>query len=135
MLYFLDTNICISCIRHSVKTEAIVYSFLLYGYYNIKIPTIVVAELMHGAYKSQKMEEGLNETRDFISDFEVLPFDYSAAVEYGKIRASLERRGEVIGGNDMLIAATALSRNAILVTNNTREFSRIDGLTLEDWTQ
>lgn len=90
---------------------------------------------MHGAYKSQKMEEGLNETRDFISDFEVLPFDYSAAVEYGKIRASLERRGEVIGGNDMLIAATALSRNAILVTNNTREFSRIDGLTLEDWTQ
>ena len=134
MLYYLDTNICITCIRKSIKTENIVRRFIEYGYFNIKLSTIVIAELMHGAYKSKRTEETLSDTEEFIAGFEVIPFDYDAAVAYGKIKASLERKGQVIGPNDMLIAAAALSRNAVLVTNNTREFSRIDGLKLEDWT-
>ena len=134
MLYYLDTNICITCIRKSIKTENIVRRFIEYGYFNIKLSTIVIAELMHGAYKSKRTEETLSDTEEFIAGFEIIPFDYDAAVAYGKIKASLERKGQVIGPNDMLIAAVALSRNAVLVTNNTREFSRIDGLKLEDWT-
>ena len=134
MLYYLDTNICITCIRKSIKTENIVRRFIEYGYFNIKLSTIVIAELMHGAYKSKRTEETLSDTEEFIAGFEVIPFDYDAAVAYGKIKASLERKGQVIGPNDMLIAAVALSRNAVLVTNNTREFSRIDGLKLDDWT-
>ena len=134
MLYYLDTNICITCIRKSIKTENIVRRFIEYGYFNIKLSTIVIAELMHGAYKSKRTEETLSDTEEFIAGFEIIPFDYDAAVAYGKIKASLERKGQVIGPNDMLIAAVALSRNAVLVTNNTREFSRIDGLKLDDWT-
>ena len=134
MLYYLDTNICITCIRKSIKTENIVRRFIEYGYFNIKLSTIVIAELMHSAYKSKRTEETLSDTEEFIAGFEIIPFDYDAAVAYGKIKASLERKGQVIGPNDMLIAAVALSRNAVLVTNNTREFSRIDGLKLDDWT-
>lgn len=107
---------------------------MLYGYFNIKIPSVVVAELMHGAYKSKFKDKTLKETEDFISDFDTVPFDYSAAVSCGQIKTSLERKGLVIGPNDLLIAATVLSRGGILVTNNTGEFSRIDGLKLEDWT-
>ena len=133
MLYFIDTNVCISCIRGSRKTEALGYKFILHEN-DIRVPIIVIAELMHGAYKSKITEQTLKETEDFLSDLDIVPFDYDAAVAYGKIKASLERKGQVIGPNDMLIAAIALSRNATLVTNNTREFSRIDGLKLDDWT-
>ena len=134
MLYYLDTNICISCIRKTFAAESIVYRFIVHGYDSISIPSVVVGELMHGAYKSKISDKTLQETEDFISGFKIVPFDYEAAVSYGNIKASLERSGKIIGPNDMLIAATALSRNATLVTNNTREFSRIDGLNLSDWT-
>ena len=119
MLYFIDTNVCISCIRGSRKTEALGYKFILHEN-DIRVPIIVIAELMHGAYKSKITEQTLKETEDFLSDLDIVPFDYDAAVAYGKIKASLERKGQVIGPNDMLIAAIALSRNATLVTNNTR---------------
>lgn len=133
MLYFIDTNICISCMRGSKKTETLGYKFIIHEP-DIRIPSVVVAELMHGAYKSKISEKTLQETEDFISDFEIVPFDESAARTYGRIKADLERKGLVIGPNDFLIAATALSRRAILVTNNTEEFSRIEGLRLSDWT-
>ena len=93
-----------------------------------------MAELMHGAYKSKRPAETLKDTRDFLANFEIIPFDFLEATAYGKIRANLERRGEIIGNNDMLIAATVLVYGATLVTNNTEEFSRIDGLPLSDWT-
>ena len=135
MLYCLDTNICISCMRKTINAEAIIHQFMLNGYFNIKVPSVVVAELMHGAFKSKIAGLTMQETLDFLSDFEIVPFDYDAAVSYGKIKASLERVGKVIGPNDLLIAATALSHNATLGTNNTQEFSRIDSLKLSDyWT-
>ena len=133
MLYFIDTNICISCMRGSRKTEILGYKFIIHEH-DIRIPSVVVAELMHGAYKSKFGNITMEETEDFLRDLEIVPFDESAARTYGRIKADLERKGLVIGPNDFLIAATALSRNGILVTNNIREFSRIEGLRLSDWT-
>ena len=133
MLYFIDTNICISCMRGSSKTETLGYKFIIHEH-GIRIPSVVVAELMHGAYKSKFGNITMEETEDFLRDLEIVPFDESAARTYGRIKADLERKGLVIGPNDFLIAATALSRNGTLVTNNIREFSRIDGLPLSDWT-
>jgi tRNA(fMet)-specific endonuclease VapC len=67
--------------------------------------------------------------------FEIAPFDALAAYSYGKIRASLEKCGQIIGPNDLIIAATVLSQNEILVTNNTKEFTRVKNLALENWTK
>ncbi len=69
----------------------------------------------------------------FLSEIQVVPFDANAAREYGDIRADLEKRGLIIGGNDMLIAAHAKSLNLTLITNNQREFERVKGLKLENW--
>ncbi len=93
-----------------------------------------MAELLYGAYKSKRADENVKDVMNFVEDFEIIPVDLPEADLYGQIRASLGRKGQPIGNNDMLIAATALTHNATLVTNNTGEFSRIDGLKLEDWT-
>ncbi len=132
MLYMLDTCICVDYLR--AKNENLLKKVRSFNPRKIKIPAIVFAELLHGAYHSKRVEENLQDTIDFVADFEIIPFDRFEADAYGQILASLERKGQVIGNNDMLIAATALVRKAVLVTNNTREFSRIDGLKLDDWT-
>ena len=132
MLYMLDTCICVYYLR--AKNENLLRKVRSFNPRKIKIPAIVLAELLHGAYHSKRVEENLQDTIDFVADFEIIPFDRFEADAYGQILASLERKGQVIGNNDMLIAATALVRNAVLVTNNTSEFSRIDGLKLDDWT-
>ena len=134
MLYFLDSNVCIEFMRRGRFESRIRSRIIQYGLRSIKIPAIVMAELMHGAYKSKRSAETLKDTSDFLANFEIIPFDFLEAIAYGKIRAELERKGKIIGNNDMQIAATALVYNATLVTNNTEEFSRIDGLRLSDWT-
>ena len=134
MLYFLDTNICIHYMRKGVFTDRIRSRIIQYGLRSIKIPAIVTGELMCGAYKSKRPEKTLKETLDFLKNFDIVPFGEREADIYGQIRADLERKGHPIGNNDMLIAATALSCNATLVTNNTEEFSRIASLNLTDWT-
>ncbi|MBQ7221773.1 MAG: type II toxin-antitoxin system VapC family toxin [Synergistaceae bacterium] len=133
-MYVLDTNVCIDYMRKGRKAGLIDAKFLQYGVRNIKLPAVVVAELLYGAYHSKSIEKNLKETISLIANFEVFSFGAAEADAYGRIRASLERKGKVISDNDMFIAATALVRNAVLVTNNTREFSRIDGLRLDDWT-
>ena len=90
---------------------------------------------MLGAEKSARVEENRLLVERFLLPFEIVPFDSSAAREYATIRAQLESKGQLIGPNDMLIAATARSRNAILVTRNTREFKRVPGLKLEEWAE
>ena len=100
----------------------------------IKIPAIVKAELLLGVEKSAKKEENRSKVTAFLLPFEIVPFDDSAAIHYSKIRATLEQVGAIIGPNDLLVAATSLARSATLVTNNTKEFSRVDGLHVEDWT-
>jgi tRNA(fMet)-specific endonuclease VapC len=102
---------------------------------NIKIPSIVKAELLVGAYKSSNIERKKEIVTKILAPFEIIPFDSDASEEYGKIRAGLEMTGKVIGPNDLIIAAMVLSRGGILVTNNTKEFSRIKNLHVEDWNE
>ena len=98
------------------------------------ISSITYAELMHGVEKSQAVDKNRIAMALFLSPITILDFDSYAAEEYGKIRADLERKGTPIGPMDMLIAGHAKSEGLIVVTNNTREFSRVVGLSLEDWT-
>ena len=94
---------------------------------------MVKAELFHGAMKSVRPADTIAVQREFIDDFRSLPFNDAAANHYARIRASLERQGTPISSNDCMIAAIALANGLTLVTNNTAEFSRVVGLTLEDW--
>lgn len=90
---------------------------------------------MHGVEKSQAVERNRVAITLFLSSISIIPFDNCAAEEYGKVRANLERKGIPIGPMDMLIAGHAKSEGVILVTNNTREFFRVEGLEVEDWTK
>ena len=99
------------------------------------ISTITFAELMHGVEKSATPEQNLRTVEDFLSRLEVLAYDSDAASHYGDIRANLERRGLSIGVNDLHIAGHARSHGLVLVTNNTREFERVEGLRIIDWTE
>lgn len=95
---------------------------------------VTYAELMHGVEKSQAVEKNRIAMSLFLSAITVLDFDGEAAEVYGQIRAELERKGTPIGPMDLLIAGHARSQGLILVTNNTREFARVTGLRIEDWT-
>ena len=131
MTYFLDTNICIYFLMG--KYPNLLAKIMSYSPNDIKIPAIVKAELFHGAEKSIQRDDNINKISAFLLPFEIVPFDEASAEYYGKIKAALEINGKLIGPNDLLIAATALAKDAILVTNNMSEFSRIDGLRLENW--
>ena len=130
--YYLDTNICVEFLRD--KNKLLKDKLLSYQLEFIKIPAVVAAELLHGANKSREKYKSIVQVEEFLSHYDIIPFGLSDAKVYGEIKAKLEAEGNIIGSNDLLIAAAVLSRNGILVTNNTREFSRIDGLMLEDWT-
>lgn len=99
----------------------------------IAISSITLAELQYGVQASANIEKNTISLYKFLSIVEILDFDSSAAIEYGKIRADLRKKGSPIGNMDMLIAAHAKSENLIIVTHNTREFERVEGLKLEDW--
>jgi tRNA(fMet)-specific endonuclease VapC len=130
-MYYLDTNTCIYFLKGMYKS--ILEEFKLHKPEDIKIPSLVKAELLLGVEKSERKE--LNEIiyNKFLEPFEVVPFDDDSSVVYAKIRASLERKGNVIGPNDLIIAATVLSKKGILITHNTKEFIKISGLHIEDW--
>jgi tRNA(fMet)-specific endonuclease VapC len=100
---------------------------------DIVVCSIVRAELFYGAAKSQTSEATRRKQDIFLRPYATLPFDDLAADMYGRIRAQLEQAGTPIGPLDMQIAAIALAHGLTLVTNNTREFSRVSGLLLEDW--
>jgi tRNA(fMet)-specific endonuclease VapC len=129
--YLLDTNVCIEIARGrdlGIKTRM---ATLSYG--QVAICSIVWAELELGAHLSPK---GYIQARTQIDIFSLLtqwPFDQACAESYAKLRADLQRQGQLIGDHDMQIAAVALVNELILVTHNTREFSRVPGLQLEDW--
>jgi tRNA(fMet)-specific endonuclease VapC len=130
-MYLLDTNICIYIINKSLpKVDRKIESI---NSREIKISTVAIAELEYGASKSQRRESNRKVTNQFLSSFEIIPFEAADAEIFGIIRADLERRGEIIGAYDMMLAAQALSRGLVFVTNNTAEFERVNGLRLENW--
>ena len=133
MMYFLDTNICAHILNGTYPN--LNKRFFECNRSEIKIPSVVLFELFYGAEKSQKREQNLVKLQTFISEIEIIPFDVCAAEAAAQIRADLERSGTPIGGNNILIAATTLAHEGVLVTNNTREFSRIKRLSVEDWMQ
>ena len=133
MKYMLDTNICIYTIKY--KPPEVIKAFLCHEPDDMCISSITYGELMHGVEKSQAVERNRAAITLFLSAISILPFDSDAAEEYGAVRADLERNGTPIGPMDMLIAGHARSRGLILVTNNTREFFRVNELEVEDWTK
>ena len=133
MKYMLDTNICIYAIKH--KPPEVIKNFLKHDPDDMCISSITYGELMHGVEKSQAVERNRVAITLFLSSISILPFDNYAAEEYGKVRADLERKGTPIGPMDMLIAGHARSEGLVIVTNNTREFFRVDDLEVEDWTK
>jgi len=127
----LDTNICIYIIKN--KPKSVMEKFKQYDIGDISLSSITVSELYYGAYKSQYIEKNLLALEHFLQPFNIVEYDLKASIEYGQIRATLEKQGNVIGGLDMQIAAHARSLDMTLVTNNTKEFIRVDELILDNW--
>ena len=131
MKYLLDTNICIYIIKK--QPPHVLERIQSVPFENICISTITLAELEHGVAKSAHQERNRLALIEFLIPFRILDYDQAAARHYGHIRSDLETRGTVIGPLDLLIAAHAQSQGLTLVTNNTREFSRIKDLEMENW--
>lgn len=131
MKYLLDTNACINAIHQTVpKFNA---RIVLVPQQDKVICSVVRYELFYGAYKSQRRLTSLPFIEAFLASYSILDFDEKASRICGELRADLERKGLSIGPYDLQIAAIALSHKLTLVTHNTREFSRVPNLALEDW--
>ncbi len=131
MSYLLDTNTCIRYLNG--KSENIRKQLESKLPEDIVLCSVVKAELFYGALKSAKPEENLQKVHRFSDRFVSFPFDDKASEEYGKIRSTLEKAGTPIGPNDLLIAAISRANDVTLVTHNTREFGKVEGLEVEDW--
>ena len=133
MKYLLDTNIIAYIINE--RPPEVTPKFLSLSKDEIFVSSIVVAELWYGVAKSHKKEQNKTALEDFLAPLNIVDFDFTAAKFYALIRADLEAKGLIIGSNDILIAAHALSLGFTLVTNNTKEFERVIGLKLENWVE
>jgi tRNA(fMet)-specific endonuclease VapC len=128
--YMLDTNIVIYVIKH--RPIEVLDTFNRHVGQTC-ISTITLAELLHGAEKSAKVDHNLRQVEDFVSRLVVLDYGSKAAAHYGDIRSVLERKGLTIGVNDLHIAGHARSEGLTLVTNNLREFERVEAMRLDNW--
>lgn len=130
-LRLLDTNVWIALAK---KEPVVVEALRRLHPSEVVTCDVVRAELMYGARKSQRVEQNVAGFDLMLEPFVSLPFDNKAAGQYGLLRVTLERNGTPIGANDFLIAAIALAHDCVLVTRNSREFRRVPGLRIEDWT-
>lgn len=128
--YMLDTNIAIYVIKR--RPPEVLATFNQHAG-QLCISSITLAELIHGVEKSAKPDHNLRQVEDFISRLTVLEYGNKSSAHYGNIRAVLERKGTPIGVNDLYIAGHARSEGVTLVTNNMKEFDRVEGLRLENW--
>ncbi|MEI8395767.1 MAG: tRNA(fMet)-specific endonuclease VapC [Rhodospirillaceae bacterium] len=128
--YMLDTNLCIRVIRDrppglrdrfNAEADALCISMITLG------------ELLYGAEKSAQPAKNRHKVERLAARLEVLPFDAPAAAHFAEIRANLERRGQIIGSYDLMIAGHARSRGLSVITGNLHEFQRVEGLRCEDW--
>ena len=131
MKYLIDTNICIYIMNN--HPPEVLEKFKLIGVGEVGISSISVSELHYGACKSNKTKQNIKRLEEFLYPFEILAYDESASREYGKIRSQLEKKGQIIGPLDMLIAAHAISKRLTIITNNTKEFKRVKLLKIENW--
>ena len=129
--FLLDTNIVIY-IRQK-RPEDLLQRFQKLREGEAAISVITYGELMYGAQKSRQSATAVERLREIVSLLPALPLPETAAISYGKIRAELEEKGEMIGNNDLWIAAHALASDLVLVTNDEREFRRVRGLKMQNW--
>lgn len=130
--YLLDTNACIDAINGEAK---VLNKLLSKSPAAVFVSVITEAELRLGPAKSSSPSKTLRALQHFLEPMTVLAFTSEDAIAYARIRASLEKRGKPIGPLDMLIAAQAVSRDHWLVTDNEKEFTRVAGLNIENWTK
>ncbi|MCL1891616.1 MAG: PIN domain-containing protein [Coriobacteriia bacterium] len=133
MSYFLDTNACIYLLKG--EYPLLQKRLLEQRPSSIKIPAMVLAELYAGANESSELARTKSAIESFVAAFEVVNFDQNASRVFGELRAHMSRAALKIGAYDLIIAATVISREGVLVTHNTKEFNRIADLSVEDWTQ
>jgi tRNA(fMet)-specific endonuclease VapC len=133
MRYMLDTNICIYTIKH--KPEKVFQRLQEIDPEDICVSSVTYAELVHGVEKSAAVEKNRLALLMLLANIEILNFDVDAADCYAKIMADLEKKGTPIDPLDMMIAGHAMSMGYAVVTNNVKEFSRVQGLILENWTE
>ena len=131
MKYLLDTNVCVELIRH--KSPHLLRRLSQHAISEVGVSSITAAELQFGVHRSSQPARNQLALEQFLIPLAILDFDFESAGVYGPFRAHLEAQGTPIGSLDMLIAAQALSHELVLVTNNTREFARVAGLVVEDW--
>jgi tRNA(fMet)-specific endonuclease VapC len=131
--FLLDTNICIYIHRRS--PSSVLERFRRLGAGEAVISAITYGELLCGAEKSSVRTKVVKIIEEFTGTVQVLPLSADVAQTYGKVRATLEKEGQVIGGNDLWIASHAKTLGLILVTNNVREFDRVSGLRVQNWIQ
>jgi tRNA(fMet)-specific endonuclease VapC len=132
-MYCLDTNTCVDWLK--AREPSLLARARAVPISELRIPSMVRAELLYGAELCRQPALERREILAFLDHLGTLPFDDAAAAHYAQLRADLHRRGLMIGANDLVIAATALAHQAVLVTRNRREFSRVRGLLIEDWSQ
>lgn len=132
MIAYLDTDICVFALKNRVPS--VQERLQRYPPDRVKIPAIVKAELLLGAQQSKDPAHAGRVVEEFLRPFEIIPFCDRCTMSYARIRSDVERRGLSIGPNDLLIAATTLANHGMLVTHNTKEYGRISGLILQDWT-
>jgi tRNA(fMet)-specific endonuclease VapC len=131
MKYVLDTNICIYIIKK--RPLHVLNTLKQKDISDVCISSITLAELEYGVQKSERKVQNSLALAEFLAPLEVMPFDEKAAIEFGKIRAFLEKKGTPIGEYDLMIAAHARSLDFIVVTNNAKEFKRVPQLRVENW--
>jgi len=131
MKYMLDKNI-IAYIRNQ-HPETVLRQFAKYQPDDLCISVISLAELEYGVFRSSRPEQNRQALMVLLSRIAIIPFDIAAAREYGQIRDDLTKKGTLIGENNLFIAAHARSLGLTLITNNTREFERVEGLKVENW--
>ena len=128
--YLLDTKIVINVIKRRPKEALEIFNTNIS---RLAISSITLSEFIYGAEKSLNFDKNWEATAEFFSHLEVLPYDVKASQHYGQIKAAIEKKGQIIGENDIHIAAHAISQGLVLVTNNLRELKRVPNLALENW--
>ena len=131
MTYLLDSNVCIQLLNG--RHRGVIDRFHRHDPQDTVLCSMVKAELLRGALRSQRVELNLQRLETFFAPLKSLPFDDAAAEHYARIGADLLKRGTPIGPNDLIIAAIARAHDATLITHNTGEFGRVAGLRMEDW--
>ncbi len=131
MKYMLDTNICIYAIKQ--KPKRVLVKLQQVDPEDVCISSVTYAELVYGVEKSAAIDKNRVALSFMLSNIAIMDFDVAAAEEYGRIRAELEKKGTPIGPLDMMIAAHAKSLGRVIVTNNSKEFSRVMDLKIENW--